>query len=259
MTLLTLEDVTVRFGGLTAVDGLSLDVHAGEVVGLIGPNGAGKTVTFNVVTGLQRPDAGRVCLDGEDVTDWPTHERARLGIGRTFQVVQLVEDLSVLDNIALAGHRFTTAGMFADALRLPARREALTEARERAYAVCQLLGLMPLLDRPVGSLPIGQARLVELARALAIQPRLLLLDEPASGLDSAETEDLVGLLARILEVTGCGVLLVEHDMEVVGALCDHVAVMDLGRLIAAGSPDEIRADARVRTSYLGEPAMEGAP
>ena len=258
MALLSLEDITVRFGGLTAVDGLSLDVHAGEVVGLIGPNGAGKTVTFNVATGLQRPASGRVHLAGEEVTDWPTHARARHGIGRTFQVVQLVEDLSVLDNVALAGHRFTYAGMLADALRLPARRQALEEARERAWGVCQLLGITSLLDRPVATLPIGQARLVELARALALQPRLLLLDEPASGLDSTETDELLDLLRRILDVTGCGVLLVEHDMDVIGSLCDHVAVMDLGRLIASGSPDEVRADPQVRTSYLGAEHGDGA-
>lgn len=251
MAVLELDDVTVTFGGLTAVDGLSLRVHRAEVVGLIGPNGAGKTVTFNVATGLQTPDRGRVRLDGVDVTHAPTHDRARRGLGRTFQVVQLFDQLTVLDNVALAGHRFTISGFLSDGLGLPRRRRALEEARERAHGALQFCGLTHLADRAVDTLPVGQARLVELARALCLQPVVLLLDEPASGLDGGETAALVELLARVRAVTEVGILLVEHDLDVVDRLCDHVVVMDFGRRIAAGTPPQVQADPAVRASYLG--------
>jgi branched-chain amino acid transport system ATP-binding protein len=251
MSLLEVRDVTVRFGGVTAVDGLSLDVHAGEIVGLIGPNGAGKTVTFNVITGLQRPDAGTVRLDGQDVTAAPPHARARLGLGRTFQIVQLYAGMSVLDNLAVAAHRFTTAGIVADALRLPSRGRSLAEAAERARAVLQFLDLSHLAAVDAGSLPVGHARLVELARALCLRPSVLLLDEPASGLDPAETDAFVRLLARIRGTIGCAMLLVEHDMSVVMPLCDHVYAMDFGRPLTDGTPDEVRAHPEVVAAYLG--------
>lgn len=251
MALLELRDVAVRFGGITAVDGLSLHVHAGEIVGLIGPNGAGKTVTFNVVTGLQRPDQGTVLLDGRDVTHAPPHVRAALGLGRTFQVVQLFHGMSVRENLMAAAHRHTRGGVLADALRLPARGRALREAGERADAVLDWLGLARLAGRAVDDLPIGHARLVELARALCLQPRVLLLDELFSGLDPDETTDLAARIARLRAAVGCGILLVEHDMRVVMGLCDHVHVMALGRPLADGSPDEVRTDPGVLASYLG--------
>lgn len=251
MALLELRDIAVRFGGITAVDGLSLSVHAGEIVGLIGPNGAGKTVTFNVVTGLQRPDEGRVELGGRDVTHDPAHVRTRLGLGRTFQLAQLFHGMSVRENLMVAAHRHTRGGAVADALRLPARGRALREAGERADAVLDHLGLDGLAAAPVDDLPIGQARLVELARALCLRPSVLLLDEPASGLDPTETADFAALLGRIRGSVGCGMLLVEHDMSVVMSLCDHVYAMDLGRLLAAGTPSEIRSHPAVLASYLG--------
>ena len=251
MSLLEVRGVTVRFGGVTAVDGLSLDVHAGEIVGLIGPNGAGKTVTFNVITGLQRPGAGTVRLDGVDVTAMPPHARARLGLGRTFQIVQLYAGMTVLDNLAVAAHRFTTAGLVADALRLPSRGRSLAEAAERARAVLEFLDLSHLAAVDAGSLPVGHARLVELARALCLRPSVLLLDEPASGLDPAETDAFVRLLARIRGTIGCAMLLVEHDMSVVMPLCDHVYAMDFGRPLTDGTPDEVRAHPDVVAAYLG--------
>jgi branched-chain amino acid transport system ATP-binding protein len=249
--LLTLDDIGVRFGAFAAVDGVSLSVHAGEIVGLIGPNGAGKTVTFNVVTGLQRADRGRVLLDGLDVSSLPPHARTRLGLARTFQVVQLFAGMSVLENVMLAGHRHTRSGLWSDALGLPARRRALAEARERAEAVLDFLHLGHLAGLDAAELPIGRARLVELARALALRPRLLLLDEPASGLDPAETQDFVRLIDRVRSTLDCSVLLVEHDMGVVMPLCDHVVVMNFGRILASGSADEVRADAGVLEAYLG--------
>jgi ABC-type branched-subunit amino acid transport system ATPase component len=249
---LELRDVGVRFGAFDAVDGVSLTVHAGEVVGLIGPNGAGKTVTFNVVTGLQPATRGRVLLDGLDVTRQPAHARTALGLARTFQVVQLFAGMSVLDNLMVAAHRHTRAGLVTDALRLPGRGRALAAARERARAVLAFLDLGHLADVEVTALPVGQARLVELARALCLTPKVLLLDEPASGLDPAETADFVALLAHVRATLGCAMLLVEHDMGVVMPLCDHVVVMDFGQVLAAGPPLEVRDDPAVRAAYLGE-------
>jgi branched-chain amino acid transport system ATP-binding protein len=248
---LELRDIGVRFRSFDAVDGISLSVHAGEVVGLIGPNGAGKTVTFNVVTGLQPATRGSVLLDGNDVTAAPAHERATMGLARTFQVVQLFAGMTVLENLMVAAHRFTAAGVVVDALRLPGRRRALEQARERAQAVLAFLELSHLADLEASSLPVGQARLVELARALCLKPKVLLLDEPASGLDPAETADFVALLAEIRSVLGCAMLLVEHDMGVVMPLCDHLVVMNFGKVLAVGAPAEVRDDPQVRTAYLG--------
>jgi len=248
---LELRDVGVRFGSFDAVDGISLSVHAGEIVGLIGPNGAGKTVSFNVVSGLQRPTRGQVLLDGRDVTSYPAASRTRLGLARTFQVVQLFSGMTVLENVMVAGHRFTRSGVVSDALRLPRRGRALREAEERARAALEYVGLLDLADVDAGSLPVGQARLVELARALCLKPRVLLLDEPASGLDPAETAELVQLLGRIRATLGCAMLLVEHDMGVVMPLCDHVVVMNFGRVLEAGTPEEVRAHAGVLEAYLG--------
>ena len=251
MALLDLRDVVVRFGGVTAVDGLTLSVHGGEIVGLIGPNGAGKPVTFNVITGLQRPTAGRVLLHDEDVTPRPPHVRTAMGLGRTFQVVQLFRGMSVRENLMVAAHRHTRAGALSDALRLPTRRRALRQARERAEAVLRFMDLEDLADVPAEQLTIGQSRLVELARALTLRPAVLLLDEPASGLDPTETADVARLLARVRSVVGCGMLLVEHDMSVVMPLCDHIYAMNFGQLLAEGRPEHVRTHPDVVASYLG--------
>lgn len=251
MALLELRDVVVRFGGITAVDGLDLKVHGGEIVGLIGPNGAGKTVTFNVITGLQRPTRGQVLLHEQDVTGRPPHVRTAMGLGRTFQVLQLFRGMSVRENVMVAAHHHTRAAALADALRLPARRRALAEARERGDAVLAFTGVEELAEVPVEQLSIGQARLVELARALALRPSVLLLDEPVSGLDPAETADFARLLARIRSVVGCGMLLVEHDMSVVMPLCDHIYAMNFGQRLADGDPTEVRNHPEVLASYLG--------
>jgi ABC-type branched-subunit amino acid transport system ATPase component len=255
---LELSGISVRFGAFDAVRDVSFAVHAGEIVGLIGPNGAGKTVTFNVASGLERPRAGRVLVDGADVTGMPAHARARLGLARTFQLAQLFAGMTVVENLAVAAHRFTSGGILSDALIYPMRRAALLEARERAEAVLRFLGLEALADLDVGSIPIGVTRLVELARALCLRPRVLLLDEPASGLDSHETRDLAELIAGIRSVLGCSVLIVEHDMDVIMPLCDEVVVMSEGQLIASGTPAEIRENPDVLKAYLGSIATDAA-
>ncbi len=255
---LEMAGVSVRFGSFDAVRDVSFAVHAGEIVGLIGPNGAGKTVTFNVASGLQRPRRGRVLVDGVDVTGMPTHTRARLGLARTFQLPQIFAGMTVVENLAVAAHRFTSGGVLTDALVYPMRRAALREARERAEAVLRFLGLEELADLDVSSIPIGVTRLVELARALCLRPRVLLLDEPASGLDSHETRDLAELIAGIRSALGCSVLIVEHDMDVIMPLCDEVLVMSGGELIASGTPTEIRENPEVLNAYLGAIATDAA-
>ncbi|MCU1588497.1 MAG: livG [Frankiales bacterium] len=249
--VLELKQVGVRFGSFDAVDGVSFRVHAGEVVGLIGPNGAGKTVTFNVITGLQPATSGTVLLEGADITRLPAHRRTEQGLARTFQVVQLFAGMTVLENLMVAAHRFTSGGVLSDALRLPTRRKALASARERALSVLAFLQLEHLADVEASLLPVGQARLVELARALCLKPKVLLLDEPASGLDPAETTAFVELLAEVRATLGCAVLLVEHDMGVVMPLCDHVVVMSFGEVLAQGTPADVRADPLVQAAYLG--------
>ena len=248
---LELRDVGVRFGQFQAVEDLSLSVHAGEIVGLIGPNGAGKTVTFNVISGLEQPTSGSVHLGGVDVSHASAVTRTRMGLARTFQVVQLFAGMTVAENLMVAAHRFTSSGLISDATFLPTRGKALREARERARAVLDFLGLDGIAEADAGDLPVGQARLVELARALCLKPKVLLLDEPASGLDPGETAEFIELLARIRSTLGCAMLLVEHDMGVVMPLCDHIVVMNFGRVLAAGLPSEVRTHPEVLTAYLG--------
>lgn len=244
--LLALDEVTVRFGANQVLTDVDLVVPAGEVVGLIGPNGAGKTTLFNVVTGLQRPTRGRVRFDRVDISRLDTHHRARRGIGRTFQRLELFGDLTVRDNVRVAGeirNRWRFLGLGGG--RVDVDREA-----ER---LLDLLGLSAVADVDAGEVPTGTARLVELGRALIARPRLVLLDEPASGQTERETEAFGVLLRRLVDDEGVTVLLVEHDMTLVMEVCDHVHVLDFGQVIAHGPPDEVRADERVLEAYLGAP------
>jgi len=233
MPLLEIRGVMVRFGGVMAVGGIDLDAEAGQVTGLIGPNGAGKTTLFNVISGMQEPTAGQVFVGGVDITRQAPHRRAKRGLARTFQRLEVFSSLTVRDNVRVATELTT-----------------ILDVSSRVDALLERVGLSHLADFLAGDLPTGSARLVEIARALATEPRLLLLDEPASGLDDSETERL-GRLLRELATDGLGVLLVEHDMGLVMRVCDHIHVLDLGNIIARGTPNEIQNDGAVLQAYLG--------
>jgi branched-chain amino acid transport system ATP-binding protein len=238
LALLQVAEAEVRFGGVHALRGVDLTVDAGAVTGLIGPNGAGKTTMFNAICGLQGLNAGRITFDGEDMTALRPHKRARLGIARTFQRLEVFGSLSVRENVLAAAE-----------IRRRWSRDR-SDAAANADRVLALVGLTALAARPADTLPTGQARLLELARALATRPRLLLLDEPSSGLDDAESEQLGDLLCQLAE-RGMGVLLVEHDMGLVMRVCTDMHVLDFGSVLMCGSPAEVRADERVRAAYLG--------
>jgi branched-chain amino acid transport system ATP-binding protein len=249
---LHLRSVTKRFGGLVAVDGLSLTVRQGQVKALIGPNGAGKTTVFNVVTGVYRADAGEVWVGPKLASRLPSHRVAQLGVARTFQNVELFGNMSVLENVMVGAHTQSRAGLISTSLRLPAMRAEERRLANWARECLHLVGLGNLEpDREASGLAFGEQRLLEMARALAARPRLLLLDEPAAGLSSAETVRLAELVTRIRDL-GVTVLLVDHDMEFVMQISDEVAVLDHGERIAEGTPREVQRDERVIAAYLGE-------
>ncbi|QYG94131.1 ABC transporter ATP-binding protein [Iamia sp. SCSIO 61187] len=255
--LLELRSVTVRFGGNVAVSDASLFAEDGRITGLIGPNGAGKTTTFNVITGLERPSSGLVLWDGRDISGMAAHKRARLGMGRTFQRLELFGSLSVAENVLLAAELLRRQGGGQRAPRVPGAATD-TSAVEETAMLLEHLGLGDLADVRAEELPTGTARMVELARALATRPRLLLLDEPASGLDEAETEHFASVLEELADA-GLGILLVEHDVPLVMRLASDVYVLDLGRVLAHGTPAEVQGDHRVIEAYLGAtPVAEAA-
>jgi branched-chain amino acid transport system ATP-binding protein len=242
MPLLETVDVKVRFGGNVALDDVSISVEPGTVTGLIGPNGAGKTTLFNVITGLQPLSSGKVLLNDKDVTKVAPHKRARQGLARTFQRLELFTSLSVRDNVLVAGEIRNRWGRGVKRLNAP----------QEADRIIELVGLGEVADREVGEIPTGQARVVELARALMLQPTLLLLDEPASGQTEDETEAF-GHLLKKLASDGLGICLVEHDMSLVMNVCEIIHVLEFGRIIASGDAESVRTDPAVIDAYLGSP------
>ena len=239
MALLNVDSVSVRFGGLQALSAVTIDVPENEVTGLIGPNGAGKTTLFNVITGLQPPTGGTVVLDGRDITNAKPHQRARLGIGRTFQRLETFGTLSVRDNVLVAAE-----------MRRGWSRERFKPG-DLVDELIERLGLTSVAKERVDRLSTGTQRLVEMARALATKPRVVLLDEPSAGLNESETTELAELLIE-LAATGLAILLVEHDMGLVMSACHHIHVLDFGQIIAYGTPTEVQENPLVRAAYLGE-------
>lgn len=250
--VLEASGIGVRFGGVHALTDVDLSLRPGEVCGLIGPNGAGKTTLFDVVSGIRRPDQGRVLLDGVDVTRRSPVWRARHGMRRTFQRQQLFGQLTVADNLLVAQEwRGGGGGFAADLLAAPTRRTQEKGRRARASTVLRECGLDALADDYAGALPVGRARMVELARAMADPPRVLLLDEPASGMTADERGRLTAVIRHLADEENCAVLLVEHNVAFVMELCARVVVLDLGCVLAEGTAAEVRADPRVREAYLG--------
>jgi len=248
--LLRIERVSKRYGGLDALRDVSFDVAAGQICGIIGPNGAGKSTLFNVISGAVPPSAGRIVFAGEDVTTLPMHRRARRGIARTFQLANTFDTMSVADNVMVGAEGHASLGLLAGLTHLGGHRRDEAAARHRAGAAMELAGVSALADVPASRLTFGQQRLVVTARALAAQPRLLMLDEPAAGLSGGDIDHLCAMVLRAREA-GATIVVVEHNMDVIMRLCERVVVMHLGEKIGDGTPDSVRQSEQVVEAYLG--------
>jgi branched-chain amino acid transport system ATP-binding protein len=252
--LLQVESASISFGGVTALSDVSLDLYRGEILGLIGPNGAGKTTMFNCITGVLPSYRGQILFDGQDLRHLKPHARARLKIARTFQNLELFDELSALDNLLVPLDAFSPRGVIGDLLRLPMTGFEERKAQEKARSILHFMNLGAYADTPAGDLPVGLQRRLEIGRALCVEPRLLLLDEPGAGLDARETAELSQLLASVRARFKVSMLIVDHDMALIMRICNRIYVLDYGEIIAEGKPEEIRDDPNVARAYLGEKA-----
>jgi branched-chain amino acid transport system ATP-binding protein len=250
--LLQVQGAGIQFGGLKAVSGFNMEIHQGELIGLIGPNGAGKTTSFNLLTGVYVPTEGEILFDGKRLNGLAPYQVTRKGISRTFQNIRLFNELSVLDNVKVANHTLAKHSILSSILRLPSHFSGEKEMEEKSIEFLKIFQLDKYKDEKAKNLPYGQQRRLEIARALAAGPKLLLLDEPAAGMNPQETHELMELIAFIREKFNLTILLIEHDMKLVMGICERIYVLDHGQLIAEGTPDVIRNHPKVIEAYLGE-------